>query len=87
MPITGDLLAAATPTRLVCRRGSWVLEVERLVSIERNVYQPRTQRLEGSEAILQHLQRSADNPARQRGQRLDSRPASEPRNCLRGGRK
>jgi len=63
MPITGDLLTAATPTRLSCRRGSWVLEVERLVSIERNVYQPRTQRLEGSDAILQHLQRSADNPA------------------------
>ena len=63
MPITGDLLTAATPTRLVCRRGSWVLEVERLVSIERDVYQPRTQRLEGSDAILQHLQRSADNPA------------------------
>ncbi|HEY5374014.1 MAG TPA: hypothetical protein VIK01_10015, partial [Polyangiaceae bacterium] len=32
-------------------------------SLERNVYQPRTQRLEGSEAILQHLQRSTDNPA------------------------
>ena len=63
MPISGDLLTAGTPTRLVCRRGSWVLEVERLVSIERNVYQPRTQRLEGSEAILQHLQRSTDNPA------------------------
>jgi hypothetical protein len=63
MPISGDLLTAGTPTRLMCRRGSWVLEVERLVSIERNVYQPRTQRLEGSEAILQHLQRSTDNPA------------------------
>ena len=63
MPITGDLLTAATPTRLVCRRGAWVLEVERLVSIERNVYQPRTQRLEGSDTIIAHLQRTVDNPA------------------------
>ncbi len=57
MSINGDLLTAATPTRLVCRRGSWSLEVERLVAVERDVYQPRTQRLEGTDLVLQHLQR------------------------------
>jgi hypothetical protein len=60
MGITGDLLTAITPTRLVCRRGSWSLEVERLVAVERDVYQPRTQRLEGTDAVLQHLQRTAN---------------------------
>jgi hypothetical protein len=60
MSIAGDLLAAATPTRLVCRRGTWRLEVVRLVAVDRNVYQPRTQRIEGSEAILQHLKRTGD---------------------------
>jgi hypothetical protein len=58
MSIAGDLLTAATPTRLVCRRGAWMLEIERLVAVERNVYQPRTQRIEGTEAIVQHLQRT-----------------------------
>jgi hypothetical protein len=60
MGIHGDLLTAATPTRLVCRRGSWSLEVERLVAVERDVYQPRTQRLEGTDVVLQHLQRTAN---------------------------
>ena len=60
MGITGDLLSAATPTRLLCRRGTWSLEVERLVAVERDVYQPRTQRLEGTDVVLQHLQRTAN---------------------------
>lgn len=35
----------------------------RLVAVERNVFQPRVQRLEGAEAVLQHLKRSADSPS------------------------
>ncbi len=60
MGIAGDLLTAATPTRLLCRRGTWSLEVERRVAVERDVYQPRTQRLEGTDVVLQHLQRAAN---------------------------
>jgi hypothetical protein len=62
MSIAGDLLTTATPARLLCRRGTWVLELVKLVPVDRNVFQPRVQRLEGSEAVLQHLKRSADNP-------------------------
>jgi hypothetical protein len=62
MSIAGDLLTSATPTRLLCRRGTWVLESVRLVALDRNVFQPRTQRVEGSEAVLQHLKRNADSP-------------------------
>jgi hypothetical protein len=61
MGIMGDLLTASTPTRLVCRSGTWSLEVERLVAVERDVYQPHTQRLEGTDLVLQHLQRSAND--------------------------
>jgi hypothetical protein len=42
---------------LLCRRGKWLLELVRFVPVDRNVFQPRTQRVEGSEAILQHLKR------------------------------
>lgn len=40
-----------------------MLELVRLVAVDRNVFQPRVQRLEGAEAVLQHLKRSGDNPA------------------------
>jgi len=63
MSIAGDLLTSATPARLLCRRGTWVLELVKLVPVDRNVFQPRVQRLEGAEAVLQHLKRSGDNPA------------------------
>jgi hypothetical protein len=63
MSIAGDLLTTATPARLLCRRGTWVLELVRLVPIERNVFQPRVQRLEGMDAVLQYLKRTGDNPA------------------------
>ena len=63
MSIAGDLLTTATPARLLCRRGTWVLELVRLVPIERNVFQPRVQRLEGVDAVLQYLKRTGDNPA------------------------
>ena len=62
MSFTGDILTATTPARLLCRRGTWILELVRFVPVDRNVFQPRTQRLEGSEAILQHLKRG-DNAA------------------------
>ena len=35
-----------------------MLELVRFVPVDRNVFQPKTQRLEGSEAILQHLKRT-----------------------------
>lgn len=63
MSIAGDLLTSATPARLLCRRGTWVLELVKLVPVDRNVFQPRVQRLEGAEAVLQHLKRSGENPA------------------------
>jgi hypothetical protein len=63
MSIAGDLLTSATPARLLCRRGTWTLELVKLVPVERNVFQPRVQRLEGADAVLQHLKRSGDNPA------------------------
>ncbi len=63
MSIAGDLLTSATPARLLCRRGIWALELVRLVPVDRNVFQPKVQRLEGAEAVLQHLKRSGDNPA------------------------
>ncbi|MEI9940214.1 MAG: hypothetical protein WDO69_23600 [Pseudomonadota bacterium] len=62
MSIAGDLLTTATPARLLWRRGTWVLEMVKLVPVERNVFQPRVQRLEGADAVLQHLKRSGDNP-------------------------
>jgi len=60
---SGDLLTTATPSRLFCRKGTWVLELVKLVAVDRNVFQPRVQRLEGAEAVLQHLKRSSEHPA------------------------
>jgi len=40
-----------------------VLELVKLVPVDRNVFQPRVQRLEGAEAVLQHLKRSGENPS------------------------
>jgi len=57
MSFTGDLLTATTPARFFRQRGTWVLETVRFVPVDRDVFQPRTQRLEGNEAILQHLKR------------------------------
>jgi len=57
MSFTGDVLTSSSPARLLCRRGKWLLEIVRFVAVDRNVFQPRTQRLEGSEVILQHLKR------------------------------
>jgi hypothetical protein len=58
-----DVLSIATPTRLVFRHGSWSLEVVRLVALERNVFQPRVQRVEGCELVLKHLRRTDVDPA------------------------
>lgn len=63
MSIAGDLLTSASPTRLLCKRGTWVLEVVRLVPVERNVFQPRVQRLEGPDAVIQYLKRNGDSAA------------------------
>ena len=82
MSISGDLLTTATPARLLCRRGTWVLELVKLVAVDRNVFQPKVTRLEGAEAVLQHLKRMGDNPALaaaasqlMRGPRLDDERA------------
>jgi len=40
-----------------------MLELVKLVPVDRNVFQPRMQRLEGADAVLQHLKRSGDHPA------------------------
>src|SRR5258706_4692970 len=63
MSFSTDLLSASTPTRLFCHAGRWVLELSRLEAVDRNVFQPRTQRLEGPDAILTLLRRSNDGVA------------------------
>ncbi len=62
MSVSGDILTANSPARLLCRRGKWLLELVRFVPVDRNVFQPRTQRIEGTDAILQHLKRSDSAP-------------------------
>ncbi|HYQ16334.1 MAG TPA: hypothetical protein VEQ58_11275, partial [Polyangiaceae bacterium] len=58
MSLSTDVLARATPTRLICRGGRWTLELTRLEAVDRDVFQPRLTRLEGSESILAALRRS-----------------------------
>jgi hypothetical protein len=60
MSLSTDVLARATPTRLICRAGRWTLELTRLEAVDRDVFQPRLTRLEGSESILAALRRSDD---------------------------
>lgn len=55
----GDLLSGGIPKRLLARDGKWALEVVRQVAVERNVYRPHTQRLEGTDVILGYLRRTA----------------------------
>ncbi len=55
----GDLLESGEPKRLVCHDGRWFLEVVRLVAIETNLFQPHVQRLEGADAVLGFLKKSA----------------------------
>jgi len=61
MSLSTDVLTKATPTRLICRGGRWVLELTRLEAVDRDVFQPRLQRLEGAELILALLRRSEDS--------------------------
>lgn len=59
-----DLLSSqSSPSRLVCRRGRWSLELTRLVAVDNHVFQPRKQRIDGSDLILSHLKRSPDGAA------------------------
>jgi hypothetical protein len=60
MSLSTDVLAKATPTRLVCRAGRWVLELTRLEAVDRDVFQPRLTRLEGADSILALLRRSEE---------------------------
>jgi len=60
MSLSTDVLTRATPTRLVCRSGRWVLELTRLEAVDRDVFQPRLTRLEGADSILAMLRRSED---------------------------
>jgi hypothetical protein len=60
MSLPTDVLAKATPTRLVCRGGRWVLELTRLEAVDRDVFQPRLTRLEGHDSILALLRRSEE---------------------------
>lgn len=55
-----DVLSRATPTRLLCRGGRWTLELTRLEAVDRDVFQPRLTRLEGSDTILAALRRSEE---------------------------
>lgn len=61
MSFSGDLLTATTPARLLCLQGTWILELVRFVPVDRNVFHPKTQRLEGGDAIMQHLKRGEHN--------------------------
>jgi len=44
--------------RLVLRQGRWFLEISRLVSTGEGVFQPRSTRIEGTQAIVEALRRS-----------------------------
>ena len=63
MSLSTDVLARGTPTRLICRAGRWVLELTRLEAVDRDVYQPRLTRLEGTDSILAVLRRSDEGQA------------------------
>ena len=56
--MTGDLLQNGEPKRLTCHAGRWFLEVERLVAIDANLFQPQLQRLEGVDAVLGFLKKN-----------------------------
>jgi hypothetical protein len=60
MSLSTDVLSRATPTRLICRGGRWVLELTRLEAVDRDVFQPRLTRLEGPDSILAALRRNDD---------------------------
>lgn len=76
----GDLLSGGIPKRLVARDGRWALEIVRQVAVERNVYRPHTQRLEGPDVILGYLRRTAQFSALAHGAAdLLSDPAHESR--------
>jgi hypothetical protein len=60
MSLSTDVLSRATPTRLLYRAGRWTLELTRLEAVDRDVYQPRLTRLEGTDSILAALRRSED---------------------------
>ena len=60
MSLSTDVLSRATPTRLVCRGGRWVLEMTGLEAVDRDVFQPRVQGREGSDTILAVLRRSEE---------------------------
>lgn len=55
----GDLLSGGIPKRLLAKDGKWSLEIVRQVAVERNVYRPHTQRLDGADVILGYLRRTA----------------------------
>lgn len=74
MSLSTDVLSRATPTRLFCRGGRWTLELTRLEAVDRDVFQPRLTRLEGTESILAALRRSDE------GQHLVSSAAQIMRN-------
>jgi hypothetical protein len=54
----GDVLAGGVPKRLTHRSGVWALEVVRQVAVERGVYRPVKQQLEGIDIILRYFGRS-----------------------------
>jgi hypothetical protein len=66
--VGADLLSSqSSPSRLVCRRGRWSLELTRLVAVDNHVFQPRKQRIDGSDLILSHLKRSPEGAALAQG--------------------
>jgi hypothetical protein len=60
-------VTSSTPSRLLRQRGRWALEVTRLVPLDDKILEPRSQRLEGSDAILRHLRYSTDQSSLERG--------------------
>lgn len=53
------MLSGGTPKRLLHRQGQWTLEVVRQVAVDRSVYRPQTQQIEGPDFILKYLERNA----------------------------
>jgi hypothetical protein len=60
MGLPTDVLSKATPTRLICRGGRWLLELTRLEAVDRDVFRPSLTRLEGADSILAALRKGED---------------------------
>jgi hypothetical protein len=77
----GDVLSGGIPKRLVLQKGIWSLEIVRQVAVERSVYRPVKQRIEGPDVILRYFKRAPELKGLGSGalQLLQSAPSDQDR--------